>query len=139
MKGMFKPKNPGKYLGNPTNIVYRSKWELDFMMYLDMNTEIVGWGSEELAIPYRSPVDGRVHRYFPDMVIKKRDGGCIMVEIKPYKQTQPPSPPKKPTKTSINEAVTYITNQAKWEAARAYCDARGWKFQVITEKELYRK
>ena len=65
-KGVFKPKNPSKYRGDPTNIIYRSRWELLFMRYLDNNSGIKEWASEELIIPYRSPIDGRVHRYFPD-------------------------------------------------------------------------
>jgi TnsA endonuclease N terminal len=139
MQGKFKPKNPGKYIGNPTEIIYRSTWELHMMQFFDTNEEITGWGSEELAIPYRSPLDGRVHRYFPDMIVKKRDGDIILVEIKPYAQTQKPEVPAKKTKAFLNEAATYVINQAKWEAADQFCRSRGWKFQIMTEKEIYGK
>ena len=61
-KGFFKPKNPQKYRGDPTNIIYRSGWELKLMLYLDEHKDVVNWGSEELIIPYRSPIDGKVHR-----------------------------------------------------------------------------
>jgi len=133
MKGKFQPKNPKKYIGNPTNIIFRSKWEADFMRFLDMNEEIAAWGSEELIIPYRSPLDGRLHRYFPDMIVKKKTGEIIIVEIKPYKQTLQPSIPKTKTRAFLNEAATYAVNQAKWKAAEEYCKDRKWKFQIITE------
>ena len=109
------------------------------MMEFDKNPDVVGWNSEELAIPYRSPVDGRVHRYFPDMLVKKRNGDVILVEVKPYHQTQEPKGPPKRTKAFIYEATTYLVNQAKWKAAEEYCKVRDWKFQIITEKELYGK
>ena len=61
-QGYFKPKNPHKYKGDPTNIIYRSSWELKLMKYLDERKDVVKWGSEEIIIPYRSPIDGRVHK-----------------------------------------------------------------------------
>ena len=139
MKGRFQPKNPNKYLGNPTNIVWRSTWELHFMQFLDSNDEIVGWGSEELVIPYRSPLDGKIHRYYPDMVIKKKNNEVIIVEIKPFAECSPPAMPKTKTRRYLTEAATYLVNQAKWKAAAEYAADRKWKFQVITEKELYGK
>ena len=139
MKGKFRPNNPQKYLGNPTNIIIRSKWEYDFFKFCDMNDEIVQWGSEEIVIPYMSPLDKRRHRYFPDVVIKKKNGETILVEIKPYDQTQPPKGPPSKKKSFIHEVTTYVVNQAKWAAAEVFCRNRGWRFQLITEKELYRK
>jgi hypothetical protein len=142
-KGRFQPKNPSKYSGDPTKIVYRSSWELRFMNYLDSNPNIIGWASEELFIPYRSPLDGKWHRYFPDFVIKMRDknGKLVikMVEIKPRSQSVPPVPKhkgSKPTKKYLREVATFGINSAKWEAAKAYCDDRNWEFVVLTEKEL---
>jgi hypothetical protein len=101
-QGVFKPKNPQKYLGNPTNIIYRSRWELKFMMYLDSQQNVVQWASEEFCIPYRSPIDNRVHRYFPDFLVKKRTPenkiDVMVVEIKPMEQSRPPKPQSgKPT------------------------------------------
>ena len=72
-KGKFQPSYPKKYKGNPTNIIYRSLWERKFMVYCDLNENIIEWGSEELALPYRSPVDNRIHRYFPDFYIKVKE------------------------------------------------------------------
>ena len=72
-KGKYQPSHPRKYKGNPSNIIYRSLWERKFMVYCDLNENILEWGSEEIIIPYRSPVDGKVHRYFPDFYIKVRE------------------------------------------------------------------
>jgi hypothetical protein len=138
-KGKFTPKNPSKYMGNPTNIIYRSLWEFHFFQYCDNNADIVGWASEEMSIPYLSPVDGRYHRYFPDVLIKSKDGRVLLIEIKPYAQTQEPKKPKRQTKRFIEEVKTYVVNQAKWKAARQHSLDKGWEFVVITEKELYGK
>ena len=139
-KGKFRPSKPKKYKGDPTNIVYRSLWELKFMRYCDSNTNIVKWSSEEIVIPYRSPIDNRFHRYFPDFYLKYKDNtGKIIekvVEIKPAKQVQEPKVQKRKTKKYVTEVVTYAKNQAKWLAAEEFCKDRKWKFQILTEKEL---
>jgi|TARA_R100001510_G_C7620916_1_gene181850 hypothetical protein len=139
-KGKYSPSYPRKYKGDPTNIVYRSLWERKFMVYCDLNENILEWGSEEIVMPYRSPVDGRVHRYFPDFYIKvKESTGRIkkmIIEIKPKRQCSPPSKPKKQTKGYLREAYEYAKNQAKWEAASEWCKDRGYIFKVFTEKEL---
>ena len=139
-QGKFKPKNPSKYKGDPTNIVYRSGWEMKLMMYLDKHQDVIWWQSEELFIPYRSPVDNKLHRYFVDFVakVKKSDGRIetIMIEVKPAKQTIAPNKPKNPSKKYISEVFTYGINSAKWKAAESYCKDRGWVFQIFTEKEL---
>lgn len=140
-KGKFKPTNPQKYKGDPTGIVYRSLWELKFMKYCDSNEKILEWGSEEIALPYLSPLDNKVHRYFPDFYIKvKESNGQIkkyIIEVKPKKQTIEPIPQKKKTKGYIYEVMEYAKNQAKWKAAREFCEDRQWEFKVITEDELY--
>jgi hypothetical protein len=135
-KGRFKPKNPQKYKGDPTNIVYRSGWELKLMGYLDAHEEVVQWASEEFCIPYRSPVDNRIHRYFPDFWVKKTDGTVVVIEVKPASQAEPPKQPKRMTRRYVNEVFEYGKNQAKWKAAREYCSDRGWQFEVFTEREL---
>ena len=139
-KGKYSPSYPRKYKGDPTNIVYRSLWERKFMVYCDLNENILEWGSEEIVLPYRSPVDGRVHRYFPDFYIKvKESTGRIkkmIIEIKPKRQCSPPSKPKKQTKGYLREAYEYAKNQAKWEAASEWCKDRGYIFKLFTEKEL---
>jgi hypothetical protein len=139
-KGKYKPSYPQKYKGDPTNIIYRSLWERKFMVYCDNNDRILEWGSEEIALPYRSPIDNRIHRYFPDFYIKvKESNGEIkkyLIEIKPLKQLSPPSKPKRQTKQYLYEAYEYAKNQAKWKAAKEFCEDRQWQFKVITEKEL---
>ena len=139
-KGKYYPSFPRKYKGDPTNIVYRSLWERKFMVYCDKNQNILEWASEEIAIPYRSPIDNRVHRYFPDFYMKvKETNGKIkryLIEVKPLKQTTKPKKPKRQTKGYIREAFEYARNQAKWKMAKEFCADRQWVFKVVTEKEL---
>ena len=145
-KGKFKPKYPKKYKGNPKNIIYRSLLERRFMVYLDNNPSILKWSSEEIIIPYVSPLDNRVHRYFPDFYMKYRTRDKVIVEelieVKPFSQTSPPNPKRKLTKTGrkskryITEVQSYIINDAKWKQAMKYCESRGWIWRIITEKEI---
>jgi len=139
-KGKYQPSHPKKYRGDSSNIIYRSLWERKFMVYCDMNENILEWGSEEIVVPYRSPIDNRYHRYFPELYIKYKDkGGKIkksLIEIKPFKQTMEPKVQKRKTKGYIYEVVEYAKNQAKWEAAREWCLDRGYEFKVLTENEL---
>tara|TARA_B100000609_G_scaffold147700_1_gene119368 strand:- start:3947 stop:4387 length:441 start_codon:yes stop_codon:yes gene_type:complete len=138
--GKFKPSYPGKYKGDPTNIIYRSLWERKFMVWCDRNINVEEWGSEEIIIPYISPVDGRVHRYFPDFYVRARTktGGKtrLIIEVKPLKQTQTPKKQQRRTKRYLNEVRTYAVNDAKWKAAREYCKDRQMVFMILTEKEL---
>jgi len=138
--GKFRPSNIQKYRGDHLNIIYRSLWERKFMVYCDKNENILEWGSEEIAIPYRSPLDGRIHRYFPDFYIKVRENtGKIqkyIIEIKPKKQCIEPQKQKKHTKTYIREVTEYAKNQAKWKAASEYCKDRLLQFKVLTEDQL---
>ena len=139
-KGKYKVRCPYKYKGDPTKVIYRSLWELKFMRYCDSNVNILEWGSEEMYVWYRSPVDNRPHRYFPDFYIKaKESNGKIkkyIIEVKPKKQTAPPPKPKRQTKGYLREAFEYARNQAKWKAANEWCLDRGFEFKVLTEKEL---
>ena len=142
-QGFFKPRFPNKYIGDPTNIVYRSGWEKRVMQSLDENTTIVRWASEEIVIPYISPIDNRPHRYFVDFYVeaKTRDGKVrkMLLEVKPAAQTQPPKSPKRKTKRYITEVMTYGVNEAKWKAAREFCIDKGWEFHIITEADLIKK
>ena len=138
-KGRFSPKNPKKYKGDPTNVIYRSLWELRVMKYLDDNPAILEWSSEELAIPYICPTDNRKHRYFPDFIVKvatKNGVQTMILEVKPKKETREPLKKKKVTKQYITEVMTWGKNQAKWKAAEEYCADRGWIFKLITEDHL---
>lgn len=146
-KGKYKVKNPAKYRGDYKNVIYRSSWELKLMNWCDSTSAVLEWGSEVAVIPYVSPVDNKIHRYFVDfyMKIKDKNGNIekYLVEVKPKKFTQEPIKPKRVTKQFIEEVFTYGVNQAKWKAAREFCEDRRWKFVVLTEDELkvdgYRK
>lgn len=139
-KRLFKPINPQKYIGDPTNIVMRSSWETKFAIWCDTNPAVIKWSSEETIIPYVSPVDNKAHRYFVDFKIqvKKNNGSTktYLVEIKPESQTKPPIPPSKKTKKFIQEVMTWGVNEAKWKAAKNYALDRGWEFMILTENHL---
>ena len=138
--GKFKPSNTNKYKGDPTNIIYMSLWERKFMVWCDNNENVLEWGSEDIIIPYRSPVDNRVHRYFPDFYVKTRTRtGKLsknIIEVKPFVQTQEPKRKKRVTKKYLSEVKTFVINDAKWKAADEYCKDRRMNFIILTEKEL---
>lgn len=138
-KGKFIPKNPKKYAGDSTNIIWRSTWERKVMDWLDQSESVVYWSSEELAIKYYNPIDNKIHRYFPDFIVKvKKKDGTVMthvLEVKPEYQTKQPVRKRK-TQKFINEYVTYTINQSKWKAATEFCKDRGWQFRILTEKNL---
>lgn len=142
-QGFFKPRNPKKYRGDPTNIIYRSGWEKKIMEWLDDRSDVMSWSSEEIIIPYVSPIDNRYHRYFPDFYVETvgRDGErrIMLLEVKPLAQTKEPVKPKRNTKRYITEVMTYGINQAKWNAAEAFCRKEGWEFKIITESDLFKK
>lgn len=141
-QGFFKPKNPQKWI-NPKNIVYRSHWEFVVMKFLDSNAEVTRIASEEMSICYNDPTQGRIRRYYPDLVIqitKDNKKQVIVLEIKPFEQTLPPKATKgKQKRTLLREGATYATNKAKWEAAMHFCDDKGFIFKIITEKDIFGK
>ena len=140
IKSRFKPTYPKKYKGDSKNIICRSSWERRFCAWCDLQENILEWGSEEFWIPYCSPKDGRINRYYPDFIIKvKENSGKIktyVIEVKPAKQTKPPIKRKKVTKSYIYECTTYAVNQAKWKAAKEFCKDLQYEFKIVTEKEL---
>ena len=117
IKSKYKPIHPKKYQGNPNNIICRSSWERKFCQWCDRKENVISWASEEISIPYVSPKDNRIHRYYPDFLIKVREYNnriqTYVVEVKPKKQTLPPKPRKRVTKSYIYECTTYAVNQAK--------------------------
>jgi len=137
-KGKFTPRNPQKYVGDHRNIIYRSSWECRIMDRFDKDPNIISWSSEEIKIPYKSPVDGRWHRYFPDFLVKVNSNKGIktlLIEVKPEKQSRPPEKKKRVTKQYINEVVTWGVNQAKWKSAIEYCKDRKWEFIVMVSSD----
>ncbi len=140
-KGRYNPIHPKKYKGDHHNIIYRSLWERKFMVYCDTSDNIIEWGSEEIIIPYLSPWDGRMHRYFPDFYIKVRqhDGSVkkFIIEVKPKKQCSPPEKtPKRKTKKWFKEVKTWGVNSAKWKYATNWCENNGMEFKILNEDHL---
>lgn len=133
-----------KYIGSDLPI-YRSSWEERVMYYFTHNKNVVRWSSEKVVIPYKNPLDGKVHRYYVDfyceMMSNSGNIGKYLVEVKPKKQCIPPIVPKNKTakaKARYNkEAEVFIINQAKWKAANAFSESKGWKFVILTEEDLF--
>lgn len=140
LQGTFLPKNPNKYKGS-LPIIYRSSLELTSFRWMDNNPNIITWGSESVIIPYQSPLDNRIHRYFVDLValLKDKEGNTkkLLIEVKPSKQTSKPTvSSRKSSKTVLYEQTQFVLNQAKWEAAQQYCTKNNYTFIILTEKDL---
>jgi hypothetical protein len=139
LKGIYKPENPKKYIGNPNMIVYRSSWERKFCRYCDTKEHIKRWASEEITVPYYNPIKKRLAKYYPDFYIeiqaKDKPLEKILIEVKPFKETQPPKYKRRTKNTLLAEAM-YSQNTAKWKAAEEFCLDQGWTFRIMTEKEL---
>jgi hypothetical protein len=133
-KTKYSPKNPKKYIGDITSITCRSLWERHVCKFLDENNQITKWSSEEISVPYVNPLDKKVHNYYPDFIIEinlNTGKEVWMVEIKPKKQTFLKE------NASKKETITWIINDAKWKAAKVYCEKNNMKFKLLTEKELF--
>ena len=128
-------------MGNPTNIIYRSLMERRFMEWCDSNDKCYKWSSEEVVIPYISPIDNKQHRYFPDFLIQTPKG-WFLIEVKPLTQSRPPKKlvvenlELKKKRRYIKSVQTWLVNEAKWKAATKVCEKKGWSFQILTEKQL---
>ena len=139
----YVPVYPEKYGGRPP-IICRSSWEEAFCRWADHSRGIKSWVSEEVVIKYQDPIqpikNNKPHfkNYWPDYVIETVNGEIYLIEVKPLKYTKPPTQSKnKSRKTMLTESKSWLVNQAKWKAARAYCFRKGWTFKIITEKELF--
>lgn len=137
-QGIFRPKNPQKFIGEYA--IYRSSLERTFFLWADSNPNVLEWGSENIIVPYKNPLDGKVHRYYVDNFVVIKEGEIIkkyLIEIKPYTQTIPPKPSKKKKRETVfYENKQWITNQAKWEYAKKFAQTKGAEFLIITEKDL---
>lgn len=138
-QGIYRPINPHKLVG-ASQAIYRSSYELKLMKWLDLNPNVIRWGSETVTIPYMCPIDNRLHHYYIDNVVIIKEGdklGKYLIEVKPKSQTTPPiiGGRKKQT-TLLYEQLTYAKNTAKWNAARQFCEKKGWIFMILTEDEL---
>ena len=131
--GFYELKNPHKYLGVNRKLKYRSMWERNIMKWCDMEHNIVRWSYEQIIIPYKSPIDKRNHKYYPDFYIERSNEKGIekfLLEVKPQNQVINPA---KKAKATIYEMKTYAVNEAKWIAALRYCKNRNLTFKIITE------
>lgn len=139
-KGLYRPKHVHKYIGRSTP-EYRSSWELYFFQWCDRNPNVLEWAAEAVVVPYTSPIDNKIHRYYVDNILVLKEGNKnvkYLVEIKPHKQTMPPVfSRRKKRETLIHEQVTYEVNKVKWEAAKCWALKNGYKFIILTEKELF--
>lgn len=138
-QGIYKPVHAEKYTGGK-DPRYLSSWELKFFKWCDINPNVVKWSSESVCLPYISPVDKKMHRYFVDNVVYIKEGQKIvkyLIEIKPYRQTLPPTKHgNKKNSTILYETATFAVNQAKWSAAKTWCKKNGYIFQLVTEKDF---
>lgn len=136
-QGVYKLKNPKKYIGNPDNITYRSSWEQKAFIWLDTSPKIIRWNSEEVVVNYLSKLDGRIHRYFVDLYfeVKDKEGNIkkILAEVKPYAQTVKPVEGKN-RQTYINACITYQRNIDKWKYCREFAKSKGLDFVLLTER-----
>ena len=137
--GRYRIKNSEKYKGDHTKVVYRSLWEKSCMMYFDTSSDVKSWSSEETVIPYIYDVDKKIHRYFMDFKVTWKNGKTVLIEVKPKKETTPPKKVNVRNKRYMTEALTYVKNMNKWEAANNFAKDRGWDFVIWTENELYDK
>ena len=140
-QGKFRPRNPKKYNGDHTKIVFRSSWELQLFIKLDTSTNVLAWSSEEVVIPYFYECDQKWHRYFMDVWVRinpvKGEIFERLIEVKPNAKRFPPKVQKRKTKRYLTEVAEYIKNQNKWKAASKYCRERGMTFHILTEKGSY--
>jgi hypothetical protein len=141
IQGIYRPTNPSKYAGVKSPR-YLSSWELKFFRWCDNNDRVIKWGSETCKVPYISPVDGKMHKYLVDnvvhMITKSGKVDKYLIEIKPKKQTKPPTKHGNKKKTTIiYEHTMYAINQAKWHAARMFCKKHNYQFVILTEDELF--
>tara|TARA_B110000977_G_C11048605_1_gene481498 strand:- start:1397 stop:1885 length:489 start_codon:yes stop_codon:yes gene_type:complete len=134
--GKYTVKNPKKYQGDYTKVIYRSMWEKWCFKWCDENSEIKTWSSEEVVVPYFYDVDKKYHRYFVDLKVTYKSGKTVLIEIKPDKETKAPAYPGKKTRRYINEGLTYVKNLNKWKAAQRFAKDRNWEFVIWTENTL---
>lgn len=130
----FIPKNKTKYIGDSDKIVCRSLWERNICKFCDETPNVLKWSFEEIIVPYESPIDRKTHNYYPDFLIQFKNSNGLqtwMVEVKPKKQTYLKE------NASKKEKMTWVINNAKWNAAKLYCNKNNMEFKIITEKEIF--
>jgi hypothetical protein len=120
VNGKLKPRRPKFREGYMTStknggkeMHYRSGMECNVYECLECLPEIISYEVEPFKVKYS--FQGEMHEYNPDLKINFSDGHVEIWEIKPSDQTHLPK------------------NSAKWESCQQHCEARGYKFMVLTE------
>jgi hypothetical protein len=145
--GLYEPQNPSKYIGDVHNIIFRSSWEYRFCVYCDTNESILKWSSEAITIPYYNPLDKKEHNYNVDFYINvQQESGKSaewLIEVKPERQHL--NKPVLEGVITLHKLKSYnrnmqiwITNQAKFKAAKDWAEKRGFRFGVVDENFLFR-
>jgi hypothetical protein len=145
-QGYYEPKNPEKCILTKESLdskgnMFRSSWELRAMRFFDLHPGILKWSSEPFGLEYFNPVKGKVSKYFIDFYCETQTGEKFLVEVKPFKETIKPKIPKNQTPKSLevyqSAIATFAVNTAKWDAAKKFCENKGIKFLILTEKEIF--
>lgn len=137
-QGYFYPKNPDKYRGDLTKIIYRSSWEHAFLRFCDNTPAVLQYEIEPFPIAYRHPITRRVHKYFVDFYVQFKNGDTVknwLVEIKPLRHTMKPTIPKRKTeKSKKNYKSAYErwqVNISKFKAADEFAHLNELEFDVV--------
>jgi len=120
LQGVYIPKNKDKFIvlknkQNGGKIKFRSSWEYKFLQWCDQNKNVKKVVSEGIPIPYY--FENKKRKYYPDFLLLYKDEK-LLIEIKPKNQV-------------LNEM-----NQAKFNAAKKFCEQNNYKFLILTEIEL---
>lgn len=142
LQGKYEVKNPEKYKGDPAKCTYRSSYELHTWEWCDRTASVLEWSVESIVVPYFDPIKNANRRYIVDLWMKYKDRNGVIrteiIEIKPMNQCVKPKKGRKKESTFLLETATYVTNQAKWEAAKEFARLRSWSFRVITEESIFK-
>jgi hypothetical protein len=141
LQGYFQIKNKEKYIGNYLNIIFRSSFEKIFFILSDQSPDIIRWNSERIRIQYISPVDNKIHNYYPDVYIeqKQKNGSIkkIIIEIKGKSFLEIPKKPKtndvKSHKRFMFKLQKYAIIVAKKRACEIYCQKIGAEYLILTD------
>lgn len=108
-KAQLKPKQ--------TSLGVRSLWEKHAAQLLDEDSAVASFQYEPLGVPY--VWEGKKRHTLPDFLATMTDSSMVMIEVKP-------------------RGYTYNDKErAKAAACSAYCEQRGWKYEVWDERRLW--
>lgn len=101
---------------------FESLLEAEHLLLLDHDPSVRKYGVQPVVIP----VVGVPRGYVPD----------ALVEFRPDEDGVIPNPELREVKSTLDLEKNATKYAAKFEAARAYCEQRGWSFRIITEKDI---